>query len=360
MKKQGINVGIGAILGLVCYTYLSYSFNGVAPPFAKQFDDYLFALLVGAIAGFIYFLSGNLLNRKFHWHQHTALRFSVGYVIHSISIVAFVGLVCVVLNLIFRDGNTFLLSFPFEDIHLKLLIIVLFAVFLAEITEFSFFSFNHYSTLQIEEEQQKRHLLNLQFEALRSQLSPHYLFNSLNTVSSLLYRDSQVAEQFVRDLAASFNYILQTHAKKLVSLVTELEMTQAYSHLMEVRFENSFNLKVSIDEKYHDTKIPPLSLQMLIENALKHNTLSEEKPLDIQVSVLEGKFLEVRNPFRPKPGHVVLDNKMLRKPPTDLSMKVGLENIRKRYTFFTPREVIVECKEDFVVRLPLIAADHEA
>jgi sensor histidine kinase YesM len=319
----------------------------------------LFSILIGALAGYIYYLTAQLLDNWLHWKKQTGLRFSAGFLVQAVLIAGFVILTSWAIGFFFNDNNSAMLSKTFGDIHWKLLIISAFLVFLAEIVEFAFFSFNYFTTIQIEDEKQKRRLLNLQFEALKSQLSPHYLFNSLNTVSSLLYRDGKIAEKFIRNLAGTFQYILQTHQKKLISLSNEIEMVEAYAKLMDVRFEGSFHLTIDIDPKPLDTKIPPLTLQMLLENALKHNQMSEEEPLKVSIAASSDNYLEVSNPFRPKPGHIVLDDKMLRKPPVERSMKIGLENIRKRYAFFTDDKVIMECKENFIVLIPLIPKSNE-
>lgn len=360
VKKQGWIISVASVLGLLVYTYLSYSQSGSAPEFTDHFDDYLFSMFIGAITGIIYFQASQQLNLWFHWKQKLAFRFFVGFSVQASIITGFILLVSWILKSIMSDEGTALFSQTFGDIHIKLVIITVFLIFLSVIVEFAFFSFNFYTATQIEEEQQKRRLLHLQFEALKSQLSPHYLFNSLNTVSSLLYRDADIAEKFIRDLSDSFQYILQKHEQNLVSLEEEITVLKSYSNLMEVRFENSFHLHIDIDKEYLDFKIPPLSLQMLLENALKHNTMSAEDPLDVSVSIIADSYLEVSNPFRAKSGHIVLEDKMLRKPQSDQSMKIGLENIKKRYAFYTEKKVLMHCKKDFIVQLPLIPANYEA
>lgn len=360
MKKQVWIIGIASLLGLLVYAYLSYSFNGVFPSLSSHFDDFLFSVCAGGLAGFIYYLSANQLNGWFHWKKQLGLRFIVGFVYQAVLVTGFVLLITWLAEYYLFRNEIARMPLAFGDMHWKLLIISTFLVFLAEIVDFAFFSFNFFTAIQIEEEKQKRRLLNLQFEALKSQLSPHYLFNSLNTVSSLLYRDSKIAEKFIRDLSGSFQYILQTHEQKLISLSDEIEMVQGYANLMGVRFEHLFQLKIEIGKEFLNSRIPSLSLQMLLENALKHNRMSEEEPLEIRISVQDGSFLEISNPFRPKPGHIVLDDKMLRKPPVGQSMKIGLENIRKRYAFFTDEKVTMRCNENFTVLLPLIPANYEA
>ncbi len=360
MKQHWWTISIASALGLLVFMYLSYSHDGSLPAPKSQFDDYLFSLLTGALTGLIFFYTTRLLIRWFHWKQKMALRLLIGFLFQSSLIIGLLLLILWVITWFTAVTDSVLFGGTFGDIHLKLIIISCFLVFLAEIVNLAFYSFNYYSNLQIEEEQQKRRQLELQFEALKSQLSPHYLFNSLNTISSLLYRDSILAEKFIRDLSAMYHFVLRTHRRNLISLKEEMDLVNSYAALMTARFGQAFKISSSIKINDKHFMIPPLSIQMLIENALKHNQFSEENPLEIQLQTKENNYLEVTNPFRPKPGHLTIDNKLLRAPTPSNSMKIGLENIKKRFSFFTHQDVSITCSRNFTVILPLIKKDDEA
>jgi LytS/YehU family sensor histidine kinase len=176
---------------------------------------------------------------------------------------------------------------------------------------------------------------------LKSQLSPHYLFNSLNTISSLIYNDPQTAEQFIRRLAITYQYILATRHKKYVLLLDEIEFVQSYYYLLRIRFQQSLTLEINLPNSVMNSPIPPLTLQLLVENAVKHNTISPDKPLFIYISAVDNMELKVMNTKNDSAQ-------------SSASFRIGLENIRKRYQFFTNKKIDVKDDEKFVVSLPVI------
>ncbi|MEN1785444.1 MAG: histidine kinase [Bacteroidota bacterium] len=193
---------------------------------------------------------------------------------------------------------------------------------------------------QLENLQQE--MLASQYASLKHQISPHFLFNSLNTLTSLMYEDRDLASDFVIRLASSYRYILDNREQDLVSLKKELGFLDAFIFMMNVRHREAvrIDLKVKIaSERY---LIPVLSLQMLVENALKHNRYSKEKPLTITITTIEKDVLVVRN------------NLQKRELPEETT-KLGLKNIKKRYAFYTNQQVLVREEGDFFeVILPLL------
>ena len=133
------------------------------------------------------------------------------------------------------------------------------------------YSYYAYATVQIEAVKYERKQIDLQLRALKSQLSSHFLFNNLNTISSLAHNDAQQAETYIRGLANIYNYTLNSYHEKLVPFEDELQVVMAYLHMIQTRFGNSFHYTVDIPEHVKASRIPPLTLQMLIENAVKHN-----------------------------------------------------------------------------------------
>jgi len=201
---------------------------------------------------------------------------------------------------------------------------------------------------------EERNQLNLQFEALKTQLSPHFLFNALNTISSLIYKDISLAEDFIRRLAHTYRYILRTNDQKLIRLETEVEMLNAFYFMQKIKFEDCFELKVDLSEEVLNTRIPPLTLQMLMENALKHNLICDEKTLRMDVEEEDGKYLVVKNNIIPKTELLKIGNNLVDRPREIKSHKIGLNNIRNRYAFFTNRNIEVSKDLNFTVKLPLI------
>jgi two-component system LytT family sensor kinase len=227
------------------------------------------------------------------------------------------------------------------DLLLKFGIVAFFLVLLTAVVDFTIYSFNYYSSGQIKSIQIQREQLELQYEALRTQLSPHYLFNSLNTISSLISGNPKPAEQFARRLVQTYQYIIQSRDKKLVPIKEEVDFVKAYMYLLKIRFDESIVTSINIHESIMSHQIPPLTLQILIENAVKHNFFSKEEPLVVSIDTDQNGNLIVRNDNRKK--EELVD-----------SFKIGLENIRKRYGFFTQEPIRVSDKQVFQVTLPLI------
>lgn len=196
------------------------------------------------------------------------------------------------------------------------------------------------SDSKIEAEKLKKETTEAQFESLRSQVNPHFLFNSFNVLTSLIETDPKTGVQFVEQLSVVYRYLLKTQEVKMTSLKEELDFLQSYIFLLKIRFQS--NLKVEVEvEPEENVFLPPSTLQMLIENAIKHNEVSRSKPLEIVVKRLKG-MLEVSNNLSPK------SNK-------EESSQVGLKNISSRYLLLGGEAPIVTNDgENFRVRIPLI------
>ncbi|MCB2407327.1 sensor histidine kinase [Hymenobacter lucidus] len=197
----------------------------------------------------------------------------------------------------------------------------------------------HARTQQLENEN-----LQAQFAALKSQVNPHFLFNSLSILSSLVHVDADLSEQFIDQLSRAYRYTLEQREHDLVPLGTELDFIKAYTFLLKIRFEDKFDVRVQVpDDARQAYRIAPLTLQLLVENAVKHNAMSQQKPLLVHIR-LEGSAVVVRNTLQ-------------RRPATYASTGVGLDNIRNRYRLLTEAFVYTtETEAEFIVRIPLIPA----
>lgn len=183
-----------------------------------------------------------------------------------------------------------------------------------------------------------------QLESLKSQLDPHFLFNSLNTLSFLI-DDNKPAQKYLEHLADVYRYVLVSRQKDTVSLQEEMDFVNAYIYLNKIRFRENLMLESHISIKNMDKKIIPLSLQMLVENAIKHNIVSKEKPLTISISDI---LLENEN-------YLVVENNFQEKKTFEKSTKVGLQNISNRYQLLTSKLVLIEKNDKFFkVELPLL------
>ncbi|GAB4229558.1 MAG: hypothetical protein Tsb0034_01180 [Ekhidna sp.] len=196
-------------------------------------------------------------------------------------------------------------------------------------------------------EQLKNQQIRTQYEVLQNQMSPHFLFNSLNTLTTLIPEDSEVAVSFTEKLSEVYRYILKNKERELVRLDEELEFVKSYLFLLRMRYPDNLTFDLNIDPKFFGLTIPPLTLQMLVENAIKHNVVSKSKPLHIQVYIENGKSIIVRNNLQKKQ---TLDN----------STKTGLQNIRKRYEILGNREIdVMMSASSYMVAVPLIDLINE-
>jgi two-component system, LytTR family, sensor kinase len=329
------------VIGLLFFLYLYYGENDILPKIGADFSLYLVTILVSLSAGFGIDIINKMLNRKLGWRKSIFLRFSSGLALNFVWVITILLLAAWIGNLTQLVAiKIFEAEFINNELELKLIILSVLGLFIFNLVEFVTYSYSEYSVGQIRKLRAERKQLEFQFEALKSQLSPHYLFNSMNTISSLIYRDPHIAENFIRNLADTFNYVLHTKDVKLVTLKEELEALKDFNYLLRIRYAEAVNLQIDIPKELLSSPIPPLTLQLLIENAVKHNIVTDEEPLKINVRH-EGRKL------------IILNNKT-GSPSNTSSHKVGLENIRKRYAFFTPHDIKVIDEDYFQVELPLL------
>lgn len=203
-------------------------------------------------------------------------------------------------------------------------------------------AFQRLKDVRLRAERLEKEAVVSQFEALKNQLSPHFLFNSLSILTSLIHEDVDLSEQFIKQLANAYRYLLEQRDQDLVLLNVELDFISAYTFLLQIRFENKFEVFIDVPQAVRDQyRIAPLSLQLVVENAVKHNRMSISERLRVRIYAENG-FLIVENPLQPRD---------LAEPSTG----VGLANITNRYTLLTERPVCYgEQHGLFVVKIPLI------
>ncbi|MCF8381870.1 MAG: PAS domain S-box protein [Bacteroidales bacterium] len=189
--------------------------------------------------------------------------------------------------------------------------------------------------------------LQSQFEVLKQQVNPHFLFNSLNVLTSLIKIDPDLAESFTERLSKVYRYVLENKEKDLVSLITELEFLNSYLFLLEIRFMNKIIVKTNIDKSFYDYLILPIAIQLIIENAIKHNAFSKNQPLVIEIFVDKELRLNIVN------------NLNVRETKTG-STGVGLENITRRYALVSDQKPeFTKTNKQFIAKIPLLKVDYE-
>ncbi len=196
------------------------------------------------------------------------------------------------------------------------------------------------NTLRQKQEREKQQV-QAQLETLKSQVNPHFLFNSFNTLMALIEEDKEEATDYLADLSDFFRYILEFREVDLISVKEDIRIVQTYLQLQEKRFGDSLVAKIDLNEEVLESFIPPLTLQLLVENAFKHNIISREKPLELEISH--------------KGDTIVVSNRHWAKAQTDKSTGYGLDSIKKKYKFYNAGQVKVEASTGyFSVYLPVI------
>jgi len=207
-----------------------------------------------------------------------------------------------------------------------------------------YFFLNKFKDAQFEAEALKKSTAEARFEALRNQINPHFLFNSFNTLASLVYKDADASSKFVEQLSTVYRYLLNNQQNKVVRLSTELAFIDAYIYLLKIRFQENLIIEKNLSEHLFDTYIAPSTLQLLIENAIKHNVVSKKNPLSINI------FEEDK--------HIVVQNNIQLKDVKEESTNIGLNNIRSRYDYLCGKDaLIVNSEEVFTVKVPIIQSD---
>ena len=277
---------------------------------------------------------GNYLSNRISWITQPVRRFLVGV----FATLVYTVVVVYALNFFYRAVFSIDNSSTFE---LSIVITIVISLFMHG----RLFLMN-WRVTAIEAEELQHESIRARYESLKNQVNPHFLFNSLNALTHLVYEDKEKAQMFIRQLADVYRYVLDTQEKELVSLDEELAFTQSYLYLQQIRFGEK--LSVSVELKGVAGYLPPLALQMLIENAIKHNVISEEQPLSVRVFA-EGNFLIVENDLQ--------ERNRYREP----SSGFGLQNIMHRYEMLSAQiPAITKSEGMFRVSIPLLTDGQPA
>lgn len=209
-------------------------------------------------------------------------------------------------------------------------------------SEFGSQFFNQWKLSLVEIERYKKESMEAQLEVLKSQINPHFLFNNLSVLSSLVYIDQDKAVEFINQFSKVYRYVIDCNNKELTSLQSEIEFINSYIFLLKIRFGENIIFHVEIDKKHQTNLIPPMTLELLIENTIKHNEVSIENPLHVEILTNDNNYLIVRNKLQPRNDK-------------EHGTKLGLQNIKKRYAHYSSLPVIVIKNNSFFeVQIPLL------
>jgi len=304
----------------------------------ETINELLLTGVLGIALAYITDYTTTRLNRYMAWKEQPGLRLLSGTIFNlAVSLL----LVFCVLFAYHKIIDSPLLEAPgANDFFLKIAILLFFIALIYNIIYFVTYSYYQYTKGQLLELQLDRKQTTLQLNALKSQLSPHFLFNNVNILSSLLLEDTVKAEKFIRALANSYQYTLSKYEDRLVAIAEELEFVQSYYLLIKTRFGNHLTLNIDLPETVLNSKIPPLTLQMLVENAVKHNVMGPQHELKMDITTKSGK--------------IVVSNTKTKKRANIDSFKIGLANIATRYELLAHTNIEVLNAERFTVKLPVI------
>jgi len=323
------------LIGVPFLTFLLYVFDCNDP-------IYYFYQLCSFLVLSIVLWEGNrwitiILNKQVKWQENVTVR-----------IIIQIGI-----NLVFTTWATYFYSkwlyfyiydevYPIEIIFKQFLFITIIISLLYNAIYSGEYFFLKWKKTMIEAEELKRQNLIAQYESLKDLINPHFLFNSLNTLIGLINDDKKVAIQYGEYFAKIYRYLLEHKDDKVVPLSDEVSIIQKLIFLYKARHGSSFDVKINIEQSFMTKLIAPLTIQMLLENAIKHNIISKENPLVIEILSENDNYLVVKNNIQ-------------KKNLIDKSTKLGLSTIKKRCRYITKKEVIVlETNSEFIVKIPLL------
>ena len=280
-----------------------------------------------------------LLDRKVPWLKYPFKRLMfqfTGMIVFSAIVIITITFIYFKLALGYPDD-----TFMFMSIQsMKIAVILL--IFSALITNSVFFFLN-WKQSAVQQEKLKLEHLALQYETLKNQVNPHFLFNSLNSLTSLIEKDQGNAVLFVKKLSEVYRYVLDQKDNELVPVGEEMKFLESYIFLQKIRFGENLTVDLKVDAQ-NDRKVIPLSLQMMVENAIKHNVIAKGHPLHIEI-------------YSPNREYIVVKNNIQRKSSDELSTGLGIENLKKRYEFLTSKSLVISGGTDyFIVEIPFVTS----
>lgn len=295
--------------------------------------------LIGTIAGLalaipdIYVI--NRLNKQFRWGEKTTLRICIQLILTIIISIVISTLLTLLSELIFGYNE------PLIDVLIRngMIFPVVNILLMAVLEGWMFFRENKLNKEKAEI--LSRELLEIRFEVLKNQIDPHFMFNNLNILSALIDSNQSKAQQFIEEFSDLHRYVLDTIEKPIVTVAQELKFIKSYIFLQQMRHNEAIILHDAIPEEIYEARVPPFSLQIVIENAIKHNAADTCKPLKIELSYASG-YIEVKNNIQ---------TPVSSRPSTGL----GQNNLMKRYELLSDVLPVFENRGDvYIAKLPLI------
>jgi sensor histidine kinase YesM len=347
ISKNLVLIVLAASLVPAVYFKVDQWISGEVTSIPQLLSGLMYYILIAAVftisIALIVFLLLLWLQKEYPWHKNVTKRLVIELVLTSALTLTLAFILTEVLKLIIPKQG---FAYSIQTYNI-LETAILMNLILVPISEGVFFFDNWKKSfmekeklLLLKEQLEKEHVIS-QNESLRSQINPHFLFNSLNVLSSLIHEDTDKAEEFIEEFASVYRYVLDLSNKQVVPLKKELDFIHSYFFLQQIRFGDHLKIEMHLNDNNDNFLILPLSLQLLVENAIKHNKISKEHPLTITIEI-ENDYLVVKN------------NLQIRNE-TIVSTGIGLKNIRERYFLYNKSQPIFEkTNDEFIAKIPLI------
>ncbi len=343
MKTLRTLILISLIVAIILPMY--FVLQGLLTGTQNLLSDFLFTaaytFVVTFSIGYTNGITINYLRRKLPWHKYKAKRIIVEVILTSFN-------AGVIITIIILSIHFTWIKLPKEQfwviIYSNVIIAMIVNLVIVTIWESRYF-FDQWKYTLVRTERLKRENIESQFAALKNQINPHFLFNSLNALSSLITSSPEKAREFIAKFSKIYRYVLEIQDEILVELKQELDFMESYYFLQKIRYEDSLNIEIHIESSCLNLFVPPLSIQILVENAIKHNEISADHPLQISINN-QVDYLVIKNNYQPREGN-------------SFSTGVGQANLVNRYEHFTDRvpEFYVQ-NDSYIARIPLIREEE--
>lgn len=279
------------------------------------------------------------LQHKIPWQKNFFRRLTIELVITNIT--ASIIICCWAMIFRFVLPN-FQSELKIEDVLFSNIIVAIIVNTIAILIVEGVYMVKQWKNAIVEAEILKRESIESQFAALKNQIDPHFLFNSLNALDSLISQSPKKAKEFVSKFSKVYRYVLDVKDKLVIEIKEELEFIKSYYFLQKIRHNENLTLSINVEAEKLNYFIPALSIQMLVENAIKHNEISSKYPLHIEIFSDKG-YLVVSNILRPKKGKV------------EKSTGIGIQNLKERYKHFSSRGPLFTVdNEKYIAKLPIL------
>ena len=328
---------IGVAIVIILFTFIAYL------GYFGKVESLLITVVFWIINVIFFIWSGNRLiskwlDKKLPWDIFVSRRFFIQLISSGVYSLLVVNLTFYFFRTLFTKSAPDLEQMAVMNIYGLLFVLPAISI------HFGIYFMTQWKKTKLKSEQLEKENIKTQLEVLKSHIDPHFLFNNLNILSSLIDEDKDTARKFLDNFAEVYRYVLKNKQVELVTLEEEMEFLKSYVFLLQNRFGDHLIFQNDILCETEKLMIPPLSLQIVVENVIKHNKLSPEFPLKIELFTEDNKLV-VKNNLQPKKQEMA-------------SSKTGLNNIKKRFEFLSDKEVdVLNIESHFIVKLPFIQLD---